>query len=98
MTQPIQKMFDRIPPAIWASSPSGPLVYRGKPIEMVTQMASELGPSVTPTQAINFLTMRLASQGRVRLQVSGDPPEDILAGIFVFALLQHGILRPVAQA
>lgn len=96
--QPIQKMFAEIPPAIWASGPEGPLVYRGKPIEMVREMASELGPEVTPTQAINLLTVQLASQGRIRLTVTGDPPEDILAGIFVYALLQSGILRPVAQA
>jgi antitoxin component of RelBE/YafQ-DinJ toxin-antitoxin module len=65
---------------------------------MVQQMANEMGPGVTVSQAMNTLLEALAKEGRLRIQITGDPPEEVLAGIFVFSLLRHGVLHPMAQA
>jgi hypothetical protein len=94
----IENFFAKIPEAIWSPGQPVPYVYRGKPIEMVEQMAQEMGPGVTATQAIDTLLRALARDGRLRLRIMGDPPPSIRAGIFVYSLLQHGICRPMAQA
>lgn len=65
---------------------------------MVKQMAAEMGPAVTPGQAMHTLIDALARHRQLKIRITGDPPEDIRAGIFVYTLLQHGICRPMAEA
>jgi hypothetical protein len=95
---PIEKLFADIPPAIWSPGKPIPYVYRGQPIEMVEQMAREMGPGVTVDQAMDTLLHALAKSGRMHLRIMGDPPPPIRAGIFVYSLLQQGICRPMASA
>ena len=100
---PIGKIFEEIPEDIWSPGRPLPYVYRGKPIDMVKQMASDMGPDVGPDvtvpQAIDTLLDALSRSGRLRLKFVGSPPpDDVRAGIFVYSLLQHGICQPMAQA
>jgi hypothetical protein len=95
---PIDKLLESIPTAIWSPGRPIPYVYRGSPLEMVEQMASEMGPAVTPAQAMDKLMKVLATSGRLHIQIHGSPPEEIRAGIFVHCLLQQRICRPMAQA
>ncbi len=94
----IDKLFADIPSAIWSPGRPLPYVYRGTPVEMVKQMASEMGDGVTANQAMDALLEGLARSGRLRLRIVGDPPENIRAGIFVYSLLQHGICHPMPAA
>lgn len=94
----IDKLFAEIPSAIWSPGVPIPYVYRGTPVEMVEQMATEMGPGVTVSQAMDKLLAALARNGRLRLRIVGNPPENIRAGIFVYSLLQHGVLHPMAKA
>ncbi len=94
----IDKLFEQIPEAIWSPGKPVPYVYRGTPIEMVEQMAHEMGPDVSVSEAMDTLLHALATTGRMKLRIVGDPPENIRAGIFVFSLLQQGIFAPMASA
>lgn len=96
--QSIDKLFSEIPSAIWSPGRPLPYVYRGTPVEMVAQMAEEMGSGVTVSQAMDTLLEALARNGRLRLRIVGDPPEPIRAGIFVYSLLQHGICHPMPRA
>jgi hypothetical protein len=94
----IKNIFAEIPEAIWSPGQPIPYVYRGKPIEMVQQMAREMGPGVTTNQAIDTLLDALARDGLLKLRITGNSPPAIRAGIFVHSLLQRGICRPMASA
>lgn len=94
----IEKLFAEIPNAVWAPGRPVPYIYRGTPEEMVAQMAEEMGPGVTVTQAMDHLLDALARDGRLKLRILGDPPENIRAGIFMYSLLQHGICHPMPKA
>ena len=96
--QSIDKLFAQIPNAVWAPGHPIPYVYRGTPVEMVGQMAEEMGGGVTVGQAMDALIESLARNGRLRLRIVGDPPENVRAGIFVYSLLQHGICHPMPKA
>lgn len=92
----IEQLFEKIPDAIWSPGRPLPSVYRGKPIEMVEQMAHEMGLK-NPNEAMDTLVEELARSG-FRLCIRGNPPAPIRAGIFVYTLLQRGICRPMARA
>jgi hypothetical protein len=94
----LDKILEEIPPAIWSPGQPLPYIYRGSPLEMVKGMASEMGPGVTPDQAMNRLLAALASSRKLHICIAGDPPEHVKASVFVYALLQHGLLRPMPQA
>ncbi len=94
----IEQLFAQIPDAIWSPGSPLPYVYRGKPIEMVEQMAKEMGVGVTANQAMDTLLEALRRNGKLSLNIRGNPPEPIRAGIFVYSLLQRGICRPMASA
>jgi hypothetical protein len=95
---PIGKLDEEIPEAIWSPGRPLPNVYRGKPVEMVQQMASTMGPGVSISQAIDTLLQALSRDGRLHLRIVGDPPVNIRASIFVYTLLQSGICQPMARA
>jgi hypothetical protein len=94
----LDKILKEIPDAIWTSGRPLPYIYRGSPLEMVQQMASEMGPRVTVAQAMELLLKELLRHRRVQIQFHGNPPEVIKAGIFVHTLLANGVCRPMAQA
>jgi len=58
---------------------------------MVEQMASEMGPNVTPPQAIQILLTALAYHRKVFIGLPYKLPTDIQAGLFIYALLDRGI-------
>lgn len=92
------KFLEDLPLAVWTYSKEGPLIYRGSPLEMVQQMAAEIGPEVTPGEAMETILNALAEHQHIRIRIVGDPPEDIRAGIFLFALITHGVCHPMAKA
>lgn len=90
--------LEALPSAIWAPGCASPSVYSGAPIEMVRQMAAEMGPHVSPEEAIHTLLAALARHRRIVIGLPNDLPEDVLAGLFVFALLDQGVCRPMPDA
>ena len=89
----VEKLLAGLPVAIWSPGKPLPHIYRGNPSEMVAQMAGEIGSSVTSNQAIDLMLDSLAKNGRLRLHITGDPPDHIRAGIFIHSLVQHGVFR-----
>ena len=98
LTTTLDDLLQTLPVAIWSEGHPLPYIYRGAPIDMVRQMAAEMGAGVTADQAMDKLIKSLAKSGRLKLRIHGSPPEDVRAGIFVHCLLEHRICRAMAQA
>lgn len=92
------EVLSKLPSAIWC--PGGPLpaIYRGSPLEMVRQMAEEMGTGIKTFDAVRTLCNALAEHRKVYIGLPGNVSEDILAGLFVFALLDLRISRPMPSA
>lgn len=86
-----------IPSALWFKGMGLPTVYQGSPVEMVRAMATEMGPEVTPHDAIDFLCSHLARSRRVYIRVP-DAPVEVRANLFVRYLLATGVALPLASA
>ena len=97
-----QKDISKVPRAIWSSGNPTPHVYHGTPIEMVRQIALEIVSGDTsklmPSQAIDGVIDVLAQKKIFRIHINGNPPDEVRAGILIYALLQHGLFLPMAQA
>jgi hypothetical protein len=61
-------------------------------------MAREMGEGVTLREAVDRLCAALAASRRVAIGLPDDVPDDTLARLFVFALLDTGLAKPMAQA
>lgn len=90
-----------LPQSIWM--PTGnpgetPSVYHGSPEEMVEEMAREMGDGVTVREAVERLCGALAAYRRVVIGLPEDVPDDTLARLFVFALLDTKLAKPMAAA
>lgn len=71
-------------------------VYRGTPLEIVQAMASEMVPDdLSVTEAIQALIVGLARRWGVLLAFPDGCEEELLASLFVYALLDTGIGREV---
>lgn len=91
------RIVEEIPPAIWMHGEPLPSVYHGRPVDMVRQMCGQAGEGITIQRAVEFLSVAL--NGRMRpLHFIGNPPDEVRAGLFVFALLRNGICQPMARA
>jgi hypothetical protein len=86
-----------LPQSIWLPG-EPPSVYRGSPPEMVASMAAEMGEDITVREAVNRLCAALAAYRRVVIGLPEDVPDDTLARLFVFALLDTGMAKPMAAA
>lgn len=86
-----------LPIAIWMPG-DPPSVYRGSPEEMVASMAAEMGDDVSVREAVNRLCAGLAAYRKVVIGLPEDVTDDTLARLFVFALLDTGMARPMADA
>lgn len=84
-----------IPPVIWC--PVGDYLYSGSPLEMVQQMADEMGDNIQPGQAIYILVTALAYHRQIYIGLPEADDND-LAGMFITALLDQGVSRPLVAA
>lgn len=94
----LPEALQSLPGAIWCPGGVSPSIYRGAPVEMVRQMAAEMGPQVTLEQAIEVVLHNLAAHKRIFIGLPSGVSEEIRAGIFIYALLDIGISRPMALA
>jgi hypothetical protein len=86
-----------LPQAIWLPG-EPPSVYHGSPAEMVAEMAREMGTNVTVREAVERLCAAIATYQHVVIAIPGDVPDDTLARLFVFALLDTGMAKRVPSA
>lgn len=91
------KRLGSLPHSIWMPG-EPPSVYCGSPKEMVSAMAQEMGLDLSLREAVDRLCAGLAEHRRVVIGLPDDVPEDTLAQLFVCALLDTGMARPVAAA
>jgi len=90
------EVLKTLPRTIWMAQQGSVSVYSGTPVEMCRQMASEMGePSVR--DAINTLLTKLSLNRHVLIGIPEDVPEEILSALFVHALLQSGVSRPLSE-
>jgi hypothetical protein len=89
---------DPLPPAIWV--PQGSYrIYRGTPPEIVREMAiGETEASLTVREALQQLTQGLATARKVVIQLPWAQSDEVLSALFLHALLDLGIGRPVPSA
>lgn len=93
------KLSDNLPEALWV--PSGSVrVYRGSPLAIVRQMVGrKTSEPFQVREALQGLTRELAKARRVLIQLPWDhPSEEELSLLFLHALLQLRIARPVPVA
>lgn len=88
----------RLPAAIWIpAGGSEPAFYRGSPLEMVRSMAEETD-APTLTAAVGVILAGLARNRRIVIRLPGGLSDESLARLFVFALLETGIGKPMPSA
>jgi len=86
-----------LPLAIWMPG-EPPSVYHGSPEEMVASMAREMGEDMTVRETVDRLCAALAAYRHVVIGLPEDVEDDTLARLFVFALLDMKLARPLAAA
>lgn len=105
--RPVEEVLAGLPTAIWmptACFSQLPCCYQGSPLEMVEQMAQEMGPKLGVHDAIDLLIEFLAERRDVKIVLPAEDgaggvlPEGVRAGIFVAILLDSGVAEPMASA
>lgn len=86
-----------LPRTIWMAGQSDISVYRGSPLEMVHQMAAEMG-SASVHETVGVLLTSLYRNRGVLIAIPEDAPDEVLSALFVFALLNTGVGHPMAQS
>lgn len=94
----LQAKIDTLPASIWMPGDTEPSIYRGTPMEIVTAMASELGEGTSVRDAVKQICSALAQNRRVGIRIPLDLPDEQLAGLFVYALLDTRLAKPMAMA
>ena len=91
--------LDSLPTAICV--PAGPEkhfhLYRGSPTEMVAVMAEEMGSKSIETTVRDIL-LAIALHRRIVIRLPEGLDEETLSAVFVCALLDTKIARPVPLA
>ena len=90
-----------MPDAIWiAVEKALPAVYRGSPLDMVQAMTREMEPDLCPKDAIHAILGGLSRNRNIhiRLDVTPSMPDEIYARLFIFALLDQRIAKPLPSA
>lgn len=72
-------------------------IYRGSPDEMVSSMAREMGAESIQTAVGNIL-VALALHRRILIKLPTDLDDHDLSRLFVYALLDTKVARPVPLA
>lgn len=101
MTTVSKEALAQLPTAIWIPVPfednEEPPVYRGTPLEMVREMATEMEEDDLEV-AVDKILQSLAEHRGVSIRLPRGLPDDSLSGLFVLALLETGIGRPLPLA
>ncbi len=87
----------RLPGAISMALGNHLSVYHGRPIDMVRQMASEMGEGMSVHAAVGTLLTALYRNRGILIAIPEDAPEEIVAALFVHALIDSGVSRPVTS-
>lgn len=97
-----------LPTAIWmptACFRSLPCCYNGTPLQMVEQMAAEMGPKLSVHDTIDLLIEFLSSQRDVNIHLPAEEPEEeelmpeyMRATFFIAILLDAGVAEPMPAA
>lgn len=86
-----------LPRAIWASGGRSPSIYRGSPLEMVRTMASEMVPFDLPSRYVILAILSGLKRNRgIDIRLPNVCNDEEFAALFVYALLDRGICRPIA--
>ena len=94
----LQAKIDMLPASIWIPGDTEPSIYRGTPTEIVNAMAVEMGGGFSLRDTVARLCSALAQNRRIGIHIPLDLPDEQLAGLFVYALLDTKLARPMASA
>lgn len=94
---PSPESLSRLPTAIYVPGTGRFAIYRGTPEEMVGKMGTEVGAD-NVSETIGKLMVVIALHRKVVLRLPENVPADRLAAVFVHALLDSKVARPMAQA
>lgn len=87
---------EAIPKSLWVPS-SSYRIYRGNPRQIVLEMAQAQG-SGSVRDALKHLVQGMAQSRHLVIQLPWDESEEILSTLFLQALLETGISKPVPTA
>ena len=94
----LQEKIAALPASIWVPGEE-PSIYRGTPMEIGSAaMAAELGADISVRDAVKQICMALAQNRNVGIRLPLDLPDEQLAGLFVYALLDTRLAKPMAMA
>lgn len=86
-----------LPQAIWLPGYWEIEVYRGSPLEMVESMAEVMGAD-TPRDAMRCILRDFAEDFGILITLPTDTPDERLSALFVYALLDTNLAKPVPSA
>jgi hypothetical protein len=84
-----------LPPSVWSQS-NDFNIYRGTPSEMVLEMMG--GEQCSVREALEKLVNHVSQTRNIQIQLPWQAPDEILANLFIYTLLQAGIVRPTPLA
>lgn len=84
-----------LPEAVWVPSGGTFRIYRGSPGVMVKDMVPDDMPL---REALKKLTEHFAQNHQVVIQLPWGQPDEVIAALFLHALIELGIGRAVASA
>lgn len=92
--------LDNLPQSIWIPKFStSSECYHGSPVEILQELAREMGPSVGIDDAITHLQHDMGEQGiEIRLPTAAEAPRTKRAALLILVLLLTGYAREVPQA
>lgn len=96
-----QTTTQSLPSAIWMPTYANsrlPNCYQGTPLEMVGEMAGEMGPQLGVHDSIDLATRFLHDQRGISIKLPAEAPEEKRAQIFIHALLTTKVAVPMAKA
>ena len=94
-TTPVEPNALRSLPGVITMAGNPSAIYHGTPVQMVRQMAAEMRPGMTVRQAVATLLTALGRNRGILIAIPEDAPEEIVAALFVHALIDAGVSRPV---
>lgn len=92
--------LDHLPESIWIPKfAMSQACYHGSPLEMLQDLAREMGPTVGVEDAIRCLLDELGKQGmEIHIPSATEAPRPTRAALLILVLLLTGYAREVPQA
>lgn len=92
--------LNNLPQSIWIPKfAASQACYHGSPVEMLEDLAREMGPAVAVDDAIRVLVDEMDERGiQIRLPSEAEAPRDARAALVILVLLLTGYAREVPQA